>query len=94
MKVLWTRLALLDLNEVYAYIHEEKPSATSRMLAQIKKTTQNLARHPEIGRPGRVNDTREIIVTGTPLIIAYRLKANRVELIALIPGARRWPDQF
>ena len=94
MKVAWTRLALADLDSAYSYITEERPSAAVRMIERIAGAIRAVARHPEIGRPGRVSGTRELIVSGTPFIIPYRVKAKRVELLAVIHGARRWPDQL
>ncbi len=94
MKVAWTRLALADLNSAYSYIAEESPSVAVRMIERIEKAIWAVSRHPEIGRPGRVSGTREVIVSGTPFVIPYRVKAKRVELLAVIHGARRWPDQL
>jgi len=94
VKVAWTRLALADLDSAYSFIAEERPSAAVRMIERIKGAIRAVGRHPEIGRPGRVNGTRELIVSGTPFVIPYRVKANRVELLAVIHSARRWPDQL
>jgi toxin ParE1/3/4 len=47
---------------------------------------------PERGRPGRWNDTRELVVIGTSYIVAYRNRNYRVEVLAVIHAARRWPQ--
>lgn len=94
MKVGWTRLALTDLGSAYNYIAEESPSAAAQVVAMIEKAVEAIGRHPEIGRPGRVEATREFVVSGTPYVVAYRVRAQRVEVLAVIHGARRWPDQF
>jgi len=47
-----------------------------------------------MGRPGRVDGTREFVVAGTPYIIPYRVRGETVELLAVMHGARRWPDTF
>ena len=94
MKVVWTRLALKGLDSAYDFIAEERPAASARAIERIEAAVVALCRHPEIGRPGRVENTRELVVTGTPFIAAYRVKAKRVEIVALIHGARRWPEEF
>lgn len=94
MKLVWTRLALADLESAYDYTAEERPSAAVRMIERIEKAVESIGRHPEIGRPGRVNGTRELIVSGTPFIIPYRVKAKRLEILAVIHSARLWPDQL
>jgi addiction module RelE/StbE family toxin len=94
VKLAWTRLALADLDNAYAYIAEENPSAAAKSIERIQKALEAVRRHPEIGRPGRVDGTRELIIPGTPLIVAYRPKAKRIEILAVIHGARRWPDEL
>ncbi|MDO8757518.1 MAG: type II toxin-antitoxin system RelE/ParE family toxin [Elusimicrobiota bacterium] len=94
MKISWTRLALTDLESAHRYIAEENPPAAARIVKQIKTALQAISRHPEIGRPGRVAGTRELIVSGTPFILPYRIKVKRIEVLALIHGARRWPDEL
>lgn len=50
--------------------------------------------HPALGRPGRVPGTRELVVTRTSFIVPYRIMGERVEILAVIHVARRWPDSF
>ncbi|MGH9660026.1 MAG: type II toxin-antitoxin system RelE/ParE family toxin, partial [Bryobacteraceae bacterium] len=50
-----------------------------------------LASQPQMGRPGRVLGTRELVVPDTPYIIPYRVRGERLELIAVFHGAQKWP---
>jgi plasmid stabilization system protein ParE len=45
-----------------------------------------------MGRSGRVAATRELVVP--PFVIAHRLRRGTVEILAIVHGARRWPDSF
>ena len=94
MKLFWTRLAISDLNSAYDYIAQENPSAAIDVIDHIQKAANILSQHPELGRHGRVEGTRELIISGTPFIISYRIKDKRIEVLAVIHGARRWPDAF
>ena len=94
MKFAWTRLALSDLGSAYDYVAEEDASAAVRMIERIEKALEAVGRHPKIGRPGRVEGTRELVVSGTPFIVPYRVKAKRIEVLALTHGARRWPEEL
>jgi plasmid stabilization system protein ParE len=53
-----------------------------------------LATSPAIGRPGRIEDTRELVIAGMAYIVPYRLRADAVEIIAVLHSAQRWPDRF
>lgn len=92
MKLAWTRIALADLDSAYEYVVDDNPAAAARIIERIRKALEAAGRHPEIGRPGRVQGTRELIIPGTPFIVAYRAKANRIEVLSVIHGARRWPE--
>lgn len=35
----------------------------------------------------------ELVVTGTPYIVVYRLR-EKVEILAVVHGARDWPKRF
>jgi plasmid stabilization system protein ParE len=53
-----------------------------------------LAGHLHIGRSGRLTGTRELVVSGTPYIIPYRVKEDRLELIAVFHGHQKWPKRL
>ena len=44
-----------------------------------------------LGRPGRVPSTRELVVVGTPYVVAYRIERTVVLVLHILHGAQRWP---
>ena len=54
--------------------------------------TECLATHPALGRPGRVPGTRELVVSGTPYLIPYRVHGKTVEILRVFHGARKSPE--
>jgi toxin ParE1/3/4 len=94
MRVRWTSPAREQFLSAYEYIAEENRAAAARTADQIWESTQLLARHPMAGREGRVAGTRELVIRGTPFVVAYRVKKNEVWVLAVIHGARKWPDEF
>ena len=52
--VVWLDEALEDLKSIGDYIAQENTNAAYNILNSIKATADNLSRHPEMGRPGRV----------------------------------------
>ena len=94
MKLRWTRLALQDLRHLHEYIAEDNPSAANRMVTRIQDATQRLKKHPQMGRPGRVQGTRELVIAGSPYIVVYILGDSEMQIVAVIHSAVRWPDTF
>ena len=94
VKVCWTRLALDDLDHALEYIAADNPSAAARVIKRIKRAVDFLPSHPDLGRRGRGQGTRELVIPGTPFIIPYRISRSQVEILALMHAARRWPDTF
>ncbi len=91
MRGRWTPSALRDLEAIGDYVAMDKPSAASRLVGAIFDRTGLLSRHPQAGRPGRIAGTRELVVSGTPYVVPYRVREGEVEILAVFHGARRWP---
>ncbi len=94
MKVRWLRTALRNLDHEAAFIAQNNPDAARRTGARIREAVGGLRSHPNMGRPGRVPGTRELVVSGTPYIIPYRVRQRSIEVLRVFHGARRWPGKF
>jgi len=94
VKLVWARRALADLDAIFAYVAAGNPKLAERLTFEIEARARTLTEHPEIGRAGRVDGTREFVLIGTPYILPYRVRDGRVEILAALHAAREWPDQF
>ena len=94
MRVAWSPLALSHLLEIREYIARQRPPAAERIAAKIVETVDRLEHYPKIGRPGRVARTRELVVPGTPFLVAYTIIDDQARILAVLHGARQWelPD--
>jgi len=92
MRIVWSRRAIRHLTNVRDYIAQDSPKSAAEVAARILESIEQLSKHPNLGRLGRIAGTRELVVPGTPYIIPYRIHRNRVELIAVFHGRQRWPD--
>jgi toxin ParE1/3/4 len=64
------------------------------LVTRIVEAIETLCDHPHLGRPGRVAGTRELVIAETPYVVPYRVVDDGVEILAVIHGARRWPDRL
>lgn len=93
-RVRWTRPALQQLRQIAQYIEQDNPRAARRVVTDIRQQVTALTDQPAMGREGRVQGTRELVVTRLPYVVAYRMAGDAVEILAVIHTARRWPEQL
>ena len=92
---IWSPQAIADLVALRAYIEEDNPAAAQRIALHILRNVESrLSNRPQMGRPGRVPGTRELVIPRTPFIVPYRLVGNTIEILRVFHGARRWPETF
>lgn len=88
-------MAIFDLADLRAYIAEDNSGAAKRIvLAIIHIVETALPVHPAYGKPGRVPGTRELVVPKIPVIVPYRVRGKRIEILRVYHQSRRWPDHF
>lgn len=94
MRLVWTSRCLNELTLIGDYIAEHNPRAAARIVRLIyTKTDELLSSNPFIGRTGDIVGTRELVVPGTPYIVAYRVRDDKVEVLFVQHGAREWPTE-
>jgi addiction module RelE/StbE family toxin len=82
MEIVWRPSALDDLEQGRHYIAEHNPRAAERLWARILNAVERLAARPGLGRPGRVEGTRELVVPRTPYIVAYTVIGDQVMILS------------
>jgi toxin ParE1/3/4 len=90
----WSTPATQQLASAYEYIAADSDSAATEIVNHIWDSVDILARHPYAGRKGRVTGTRELVLVGTPFVVAYRIEKNEVHVLAVLHAAREWPEEF
>lgn len=94
MKLRWTNSAVEDLESAHDYLEAENPKAAWDAVARIMSAVERLEQFSQMGRPGRVDGSRELVVTGTPFVVAYRVKGESIQILAVLHAARKWPKRF
>jgi toxin ParE1/3/4 len=80
-RVKWLRTALKNLECEAEYLAEANPKAAAAFVAKVQEAVSFLEQYPAMGRPGRVPETRELVISDTPYIVPYRVKGKRIEIL-------------
>lgn len=91
-RILWTVPAVEHLKEIRAFISKDSPAAASRVVKAIREQVKPLAQHPQMGRLGILDGTRELVVSRLPYLVVYQEQADTVTVLAVVHTARNWPD--
>ncbi len=94
MMIEWTNEAYNSLGEMIDYIAQDNPSAAHALIDAIFDTVSHqLNTNPKMGRPGRVEGTRELVVHPS-YIVVYTEQINRITILTVRHTARAWPGSF
>lgn len=95
MEIEWTSQASSDLEAIRVYIAKDNERAAYELLDRIVSTVEELLpAQPEVGRPGRINGTRELVIPASSYIAPYRLKNTRIQILAVFHGSQQFPDKL
>ncbi len=94
MRSRWLRAALGNFQQEAEYIAQEDPAAALRVVGRIGDAVRYLEDHPSMGRAGRVPGMRELVVSGTPYIVPYRVRGQDIEVSRMFHAARKWPKRI
>jgi addiction module RelE/StbE family toxin len=94
LRIVWSPQARRDLREIYLRILPENPAAARALHARIRESILRLADMPQLGRPGRVPGTRELVVPGTRYLVPYRVTEDTLQVLRVYHSARKWPEGF
>lgn len=92
MQVRWLRKALRNLEQIHTYICLDNLEAATSTILKIQQAVAQLAKFPYMGRIGRVEETRELVISSTPYFVVYRVKNNVVQVLRVLHSARKYPD--
>lgn len=90
-QVQWTALAERDRQSILGYFTEGDQEAIDAKEFRLSKHIENLARHPELGRPGRIPGTRELVVDDSQLLI-YEILGDAVLVLRMLSTRQQWPN--
>ena len=93
MKVKWTATARKHLKGVHDYVAADSPAYARRLVDRLTRRTEQLESFPESG--GKVLEYDDPMIRELlegPYRIIYRVRPNRVDVLAVIHSARQLPE--
>jgi len=94
MRLEWSAFAQADREAIFNYIEADSPRAAVTVDDRIRVQVEELMQFPEIGRPGRIDGTRELVIHRTPYIAVYRITDDSLRILRVLHGAQRWPENM
>jgi len=91
VRVIWTPEAEQDRTDVWDYIAADNPHAAARMDELFSDAAARLAEHPELGTPGKIPGTRELIPHESYRLVYEIERETTVWVLALVHTAMQWP---
>lgn len=93
MRVVWTDAARAQLQGIHDYVAADSVGYAKRLVERIIRRSEQLIQYPESGGIVPEFNSAEIreVLEGAYRIV-YRLRADRVDVVAVVHGARLLPD--
>ena len=91
MRIRWTPAAAADLQQISDYLREHYPHYRQATLRKLFDTIRNLRDAPHLGKPGRVEGTREILF---PPMWRFTALENRASKFSASGTRRRIAGEF
>ena len=79
---------------IFEAIETDSPRAAIAIDDRIEARVEGLGLFPEMGRSGRIEGTRELVISRTPYIAAYRIGGDTVRILRVLHGAQQWPGEM
>jgi toxin ParE1/3/4 len=94
MRVRWLRKAIFNLDAEADYIAKENAVAAAEMFVYVKAKADALGDFPSTGRPGRVPNTRELVIDRYPFVVPYRVVGDEVQVLRVFHTRRKLPKAW
>lgn len=87
----WSSEAEGDVAKIIDYISDQNPRAAHKVLDLIEEKVKGLPLHPKLYRAGRVDGTREMVITPSYLAV-YKEDPEEVRILRVLHTAQMWPE--
>lgn len=85
----WAERALVDLEEIAAYLAADNPNAARRVVADIRAVALLLETSPFLGRTTTRPLVRKLVLFRRPFILTYAVEGDEVRILSVIHQRRQ-----
>lgn len=86
-----SKLALRNLDEIATYYETKQNGLGYRFAKYYYQQIEILIIMPNIGRPGKVFGTREVVLQEFPYLVIYRIRKKHIQILRIFHQQRCYP---
>lgn len=95
MKVVWTDEAKAHLIGIHEYIKRDAPFYAAETVDRLTRRVEQLIDHPHSGRiVPKFDDENLRELIARPYRLIYRIRPDRIDIIAVFHGTQQLPDSL
>jgi len=90
----FTQEARDDIENIHAYIAQQNLAQAHKVVALVQIAINRLTTFPGMGRIGRVEGTRELVVPRLPYVVIYTHRDDDdhdIVIQRVLHGVQQWP---
>jgi toxin ParE1/3/4 len=91
MQLRWTTAAADDLAAIAEYLFEKSPESAAQLIRKIYEAPLVLKNYPNLGRSGKKEGTRELVIAPLPYVVVYQIRGDNLFIARILHGAQDWP---
>lgn len=93
LNISFSRRARKDLASIRDYISDFDEQRAEAVILRILQSIRMFDRFPLLGRPGRVEETREFVIPGLPYIVIYEIASEtEIVILSIVHERMNYPD--
>jgi len=92
MRLIWSSRSESELAAIVDYISDDNFDAALELDYHITSSAERLVDFPKMGKPGRIEGTRELIVHEHYILI-YEIMGDELLILSVLHTSRQWPPE-
>jgi addiction module RelE/StbE family toxin len=93
MKTIWAERARIARKDLINFIAEDNVLAALEVDDTISAAVLRLEQFPSLGKPGRIDGTRELVVH-QHYILVYEVVDENIIILMVLHTSRQWPPEY